>query len=191
MPMRISQSVINSFRSVSEKKVNAAEKCNPESFDKDSLTATFISTSTGAVYDVSLKSCTCVDFSIHQVPCKHMVRLAMLAGLPISFIHEIKIPVEVLYGDPVPESIDEIERVPPEVRDYDVSEFFEMLDSFGITHEDNRQSGGCIWVENQKQYMESLSKLTVEGKKLRRKYYGSHFSWNFDWYLMTEDKRNG
>ena len=183
MPMRISQSVINSFRSVSEKKVNAAEKCKPESFDKDSLTATFISTSTGAVYDVSLKSCTCVDFSIHQVPCKHMVRLAMLAGLPISFIHEIKIPVEVLYGDPVPESIDEIERVPPEARDYDVSELFKMLDSFGIAHEDNRQSGGCIWVENQKQYMDALSKITVGGKKLKRKNFGSHFPWQFCWYL--------
>ena len=181
--MRVSQSVINSFREISEKKVTAAEECKPQSFDKDSLTATFISNSTGEIYDVSLKSCTCVNFSIHHEPCKHMVRLAMLAGLPISFIHEIRVPVEVLYGDPVPETMDDIESDPPEVRDYTVSEFFEMLDVFGIAHEDNRQSGGCIWIENQKQYMDALSKLTVDGKKLKRKNFGSHFPWQFCWYL--------
>lgn len=190
MRFRITQSILESFRQVKEKKIDAALKYQPESLDKDSMTATFVSHSTGEVYNVSLKSCTCVDFAIHREPCKHMVRLAMLAGLPISFIHEIKIPVEVEYGAPVPQTLDDIERPSPEIQDYTLSEFFDMLDMYNIAHEDNRKSGGCIWVENQKQFMEALSKLTVEGKKLRRKYYGSHFSWNFDWYLMPGDKQS-
>lgn len=189
MKLMISQSTYESFRKVKEKKLDAALKYQPESFDKNSMTATFVSHSTGEVYNVSLKSCTCVDFSIHREPCKHMVRLAMLAGIPISFIHEIKIPVEVEYGAPVPQTLDDIEVSSPEIRDYTLTEFFELLDVYNIAHEDNRKSGGCIWVENQKQFMAALSKLTVEGKKLRRKYYGSHFSWNFDWYLMTEENR--
>jgi len=32
-------------------------------------------------YEVSLSSCTCMDFSIHRKPCKHIFRLAMELGM--------------------------------------------------------------------------------------------------------------
>lgn len=34
----------------------------------------------GGVYDVSLDSCTCMDFQTRQKPCKHMYRLAIFIG---------------------------------------------------------------------------------------------------------------
>ena len=49
----------------------------PDSVDKESQTAVF----KAGKYQVTLDSCTCVDFSRTRRPCKHIYRLAMELGL--------------------------------------------------------------------------------------------------------------
>ena len=49
----------------------------PDSVDKESKTAVF----KAGKYQVTLDSCTCVDFSRTRRPCKHIYRLAMELGL--------------------------------------------------------------------------------------------------------------
>ena len=41
--------------------------------------ATFAGSS-GSVYSADLQSCTCKDFAISKLPCKHMIRLAIVLG---------------------------------------------------------------------------------------------------------------
>lgn len=38
-------------------------------------------TGSGGVYDVTLDACTCADYSMRRAPCKHMLRVALDAGL--------------------------------------------------------------------------------------------------------------
>lgn len=40
-----------------------------------------VSGSTGEVYHVSLQDCTCRDFTVGKKPCKHMIALAIQAGI--------------------------------------------------------------------------------------------------------------
>lgn len=37
--------------------------------------------SSGKIYQVSLQGCTCVDFAMHRLPCKHMIALALHCGI--------------------------------------------------------------------------------------------------------------
>lgn len=66
-------------------RVNRARKLSLENIVINHQTgechAECISTSTGEVYRVSLTSCTCRDFTVSGSPCKHIIRLAMEAGL--------------------------------------------------------------------------------------------------------------
>ena len=39
-----------------------------------------IESSDGSLYAVSLNSCNCADYGLHQSPCKHMIRLALELG---------------------------------------------------------------------------------------------------------------
>lgn len=49
--------------------------------DSNSKTGRFSSTSSPAVYDVTLSSCTCADFQERKRPCKHIYRLATELGI--------------------------------------------------------------------------------------------------------------
>lgn len=44
-----------------------------------------ISGESGEIYNVTLYSCTCKDFTIRKVPCKHMYRLASEVGALLSY----------------------------------------------------------------------------------------------------------
>lgn len=44
-----------------------------------------VSGESGSVYDVTLYSCTCKDFSVRKTPCKHMYRLAVEVGALLSY----------------------------------------------------------------------------------------------------------
>jgi len=57
-----------------------APKYAPLSLDINAQTATFKGSS-GRVYETSLYTCTCRDYSIRQLPCKHMYRLAQELGI--------------------------------------------------------------------------------------------------------------
>ena len=46
--------------------------------------ATQIKTRSGNVYDVSLSACTCKDFEMNRIPCKHMYRLGIEMGILAS-----------------------------------------------------------------------------------------------------------
>ena len=52
----------------------------PASIDKNQMTAIFPSTSFIS-YETTLKTCTCRDFTVRKLPCKHIYRLAIELGL--------------------------------------------------------------------------------------------------------------
>lgn len=64
-----------------KKRLASAKKaeCTPVSLDKEQNTGVF--SGSHGVYETSLLSCTCVDFSRRKKPCKHMYRLAIELGV--------------------------------------------------------------------------------------------------------------
>jgi NAD-dependent DNA ligase len=56
------------------------KKCTPIKLDMEHQTAEFLG-SGKAPYFTTLESCTCRDFSLRQLPCKHMYRLAHEVGV--------------------------------------------------------------------------------------------------------------
>lgn len=64
------------------KRIATAKKSSttPTSVDKNSQSAVFPG-SGKQPYETTLSDCTCVDFSIRRLPCKHIYRLAMELGL--------------------------------------------------------------------------------------------------------------
>lgn len=50
------------------------------SFDSDNQCAEFEG-SDGSIYNTSLDGCSCIDYSFHNLPCKHMYKLAIECGL--------------------------------------------------------------------------------------------------------------
>ena len=61
-------------------KSSKSAKLTPVSVDRDALTGIFKG-SGKQPYNVSLESCTCVDFVRNKKPCKHMYRLATELGV--------------------------------------------------------------------------------------------------------------
>ncbi len=51
-----------------------------ELLDLDARVAKFIG-STGEIYNTTLSSCTCMDYTLRKLPCKHMYRLAVECNL--------------------------------------------------------------------------------------------------------------
>lgn len=49
--------------------------------NKDAESAVFSSTSILPYYDTTLRSCTCEDFEMRRLPCKHIYRLAVELGI--------------------------------------------------------------------------------------------------------------
>lgn len=49
--------------------------------DENSQTARFSSTSIQPYYNTTLSSCTCDDFQLRKLPCKHIYRLAVELGI--------------------------------------------------------------------------------------------------------------
>ena len=56
-------------------------ECTPISIDKDSGSGVFPSSSSGRSYRTTLDECTCPDFAMRNMPCKHIYRLAMELGV--------------------------------------------------------------------------------------------------------------
>lgn len=52
----------------------ALEQTIPLCIDLENLTGKFLG-SEGELYDVTLNSCDCIDFSVNHLPCKHIYRL--------------------------------------------------------------------------------------------------------------------
>ena len=59
---------------------STGKKIKPISLDLKSQSAKFEG-SDGSIYDTTLSGCTCVDYAMHQLPCKHMYKLATECNL--------------------------------------------------------------------------------------------------------------
>ncbi len=58
------------------KRISTAMKIKESDIEINSEEQTAKINGSDGVYDVTLDSCTCKDFSIRQLPCKHIYRLA-------------------------------------------------------------------------------------------------------------------
>lgn len=85
------------------KRICSARKisANKITVDKDTETAV-VSGSSSTPYNVTLNHCDCGDFSIRNLPCKHIYRLALdlgyLSDLPV---YDKKLAKEVSFEDEI------------------------------------------------------------------------------------------
>lgn len=177
-------SALNLYLDLDEKKIKAAEKLKDPAIHGDF--AEFVSSSSGEIYKASLEKCTCRDFTVRGGPCKHMVRLAMTQNVTITYQKMIPTYVSLKYGEdasspkaPAPEE-SKPEDLPTKCT---LEGFLLILERHGIATEDKRSSGGCLWVENTKQYEKFLSSVKVDGKPLSRTPSPKHFKWQYAWFI--------
>ena len=87
-------------------------ECTPASVDRDTLSGTFRAHAVHGTYRTSLDACTCHDYKIRKLPCKHMYRLALelgvLEGKYDSYLHG---------GYTWTQAVDLIEKYPESVQE--------------------------------------------------------------------------
>lgn len=187
-------SALNLYLDLDEKKIKAAEKLKDPTIHGDF--AEFVSSSSGEVYNTTLLKCTCRDFTVRGGPCKHMIRFAMLKDVPITYKKMIPTYVPTQYGEkasnpnaPAPEDKPTSAAPRNECAPEDlptkctIEGFLLILERHGIAVEDKRSSGGCLWIENTRQYEEFLSSVKVDGKPLSRTPSPKHFKWQYAWFI--------
>ena len=175
-----SEKILVLYSCLEEKRIIAAEKITPHSLDQGKKSGIFVSSSTGELYSTTLTTCSCMDHRKKGNTCKHMIRLAMELDVPITYYR----PVPKLYHYATKAPVEEeSKKQSPEIKDYSLPELLDLLANLHIEVDDKRSVGGCIWIENTRDYEAFLSKLTVDGKRLKRASSSAHFKWQFSWYL--------
>lgn len=71
-----SDDIDNEPEQLKRQKSALEKKCTPVSVDKDTCTAVFKSSGKG-FYETTLEKCTCRDYFVRRLPCKHIYRLRM------------------------------------------------------------------------------------------------------------------
>lgn len=172
--------VLSLYSNIEESLIKKAEELTPISIEPAKAVGEFVSSNSAEIYSVSLTNCTCPQHRNKGKVCKHMMRLAMLLGVPITYRRMV--PLLCYYGSDEP--VEQVNQKPnPIIKDYSLEELLAVLEELGIAVDDKRAAGGCIWIENTREYERFLLKLTVDGKPLRKTTSTGHFKWQYSWYL--------
>lgn len=175
------------YLEIDEKKIRAAEKLLDPVLCKDESLAEFTSSSSGEIYRTTLNTCSCRDFSTRGGPCKHMIRLAMIENVPITYRKMIPTYATVKYGEDAPAAHPDAPAAEQPAPVFPImctlDEFVSILDREGISVEDKRPVGGCLWIENTRKYEGFLASVLVDGQHLSRTPSPRHFKWQYAWFL--------
>lgn len=87
------------------KRISFISRIKPENVEFDYQNETSVVKGTDGIYNVSLESCTCYDFSSRHLPCKHMYHLAKELGY-LNFLPDTNRKSSKLFKDSLPNEIE-------------------------------------------------------------------------------------